>query len=383
MAPTEILAQQHYKSIEKLLSPLGVTVNLLTGSKKNSSTVIPAKAGIQQESRSRIKSGMTTKEAPYFDILIGTHAVLSEKVKFDKLAYVVIDEQQRFGVEQRGIIKQKGNNPHLLTMTATPIPRTVALTMYGDLDLSYLNEMPHGRKKVKTWVVPPEKRDAAYDWIRKQIKETDSQAFIVCPFIEPSESMETIKAVNQEYERLSKEVYTDLKLGLLHGKLKAKEKDLVLEQFKKREFDILVATPVVEVGIDIPNATIIMIESSERFGLAQLHQLRGRVGRGDKQSYCLLFTDSKQALTSERLKGMETIYSGAELAELDLRLRGPGNLYGTAQHGVPKLKVATFSDTELIQKAKHAADEISHQLPNYPELEEKIKTVMDKTISPD
>lgn len=360
MAPTEILAQQHYKSIEKLLHPLNVKVKLVTGTKK-----------------------LKLEPDETFDILIGTHAVLSEKVTFDKLAYVVIDEQQRFGVEQRSVIKQKGDNPHLLTMTATPIPRTVALTMYGDLDLSYLNEMPHGRKKVKTWVVSPEKREAAYEWIRKQIKETNSQAFIVCPFIEPSETMETIKAVNQEYERLSKEVYTDLKLGLLHGKLKAKEKDTVLEQFRNREFDLLVATPVVEVGIDIPNATIIMIEASERFGLAQLHQLRGRVGRGDKQSFCLLFTDNKQALTSERLKGMETIYSGAELAELDLRLRGPGNLYGTAQHGVPKLKVATFSDTELIQRAKLTADEMFHQLNQHPQLEEKVDQLTRKQISPD
>lgn len=384
MAPTEILAQQHYASISKLLSPLGVKVDLVTGNKKpgirNQELGIRGK---KVEKKSPNSSFMIPDSNGKYDILIGTHALLSERVTFTHLAYVVIDEQQRFGVEQRSIIKQKGNNPHLLTMTATPIPRTVALTMYGDLDLSYLNEMPHGRKKVKTWVVPPEKRDAAYDWIRKQIIETDSQAFIVCPFIEPSETMETIKAVNQEYERLSKDVYTDLKLGLLHGKLKAKEKDSVLEDFKNRKYDILVATPVVEVGIDIPNATIIMIEASERFGLAQLHQLRGRVGRGDKQSYCLLFTDSIQALNSERLKGMETIYSGAELAELDLRLRGPGNLYGTAQHGIPKLKVATFSDTELIQRAKYAADEIFQQLPKYPVLEEKVDQLTRKQISPD
>jgi ATP-dependent DNA helicase RecG len=369
MAPTEILAEQHYKSIEKLLSPLGVKVDLVTGSKKTIT----------------YKDALPDTKDKLLDthILIGTHAVLSEKVKFDNLAFIVIDEQQRFGVEQRGIIKQKGDNPHLLTMTATPIPRTVALTMYGDLDLSYLNEMPHGRKKVKTWVVPPEKRDAAYSWIRQQIKETKSQAFIVCPFIEPSETMETIKAVNQEYERLSREVYTDLKLGLLHGKLKAKEKEEVLTEFRNNTFDILVATPVVEVGIDIPNAIIIMIEASERFGLAQLHQLRGRVGRGDKQSYCLLFTDNKQALNSERLKGMETLYSGAELAELDLRLRGPGNLYGTAQHGVPKLKVATFSDTNLIQKAKHEADRIFPVLASYPDLEKKVEILTTKQVSPD
>ncbi len=358
MAPTEILANQHYKTIDRFLSPLGVTVDLVTGNKKQNRETTP-------------------------HILVGTHALLSEKVKLENLGLVIIDEQQRFGVEQRGLIKQKGENPHLLTMTATPIPRTVALTMYGDLDLSYLNEMPVGRKKVKTWVVPPQKRDAAYKWIRKEITETKSQAFIVCPFIEPSESMETVKAVNKEYERLHKDVYPDLKLGLLHGKLKSKEKDEILQKFKNNEFDILVATPVVEVGIDIPNATIIMIEASERFGLAQLHQLRGRVGRGDKQSYCLLFTDSPSAINSERLKGMEKLFSGAELSELDLKLRGPGNLYGTAQHGIPKLKVASFSDSIMIQKARYAADDIFEDLSNYPKLEEKIKSVTLQVVTPD
>jgi len=358
MAPTEILATQHFKTIAKFLEPFGVNVALVTGSKK-----------------------LEAKQT--YDILIGTHAVLSEKIQFDQLGLVVIDEQQRFGVEQRSIIRQKGTNPHLLTMTATPIPRTVALTMYGDLDLSYLNEMPHGRKQIKTWLVPPEKRNAAYDWIRKQIKETDSQTFIICPFIEPSETMQTVKAVNHEYLRLKKEIFPDLKLGLLHGKQKAKEKDEILKQFRDGDFEILVATPVVEVGIDIPNATIMMIEAAERFGLAQLHQLRGRVGRGDKQSYCLLFTESKSTQTSTRLKAMETTHSGAELAELDLKLRGPGNLYGSAQHGIPKLKAATFSDTELIQKAKFAADAVFSKLETYPLLENKLKQVSSENISPD
>lgn len=366
MAPTEILAQQHYKTTSNLLEPLGVKVDLVTGSKK-----------IKTEKRSK------NQENESFHILIGTHAVLSEKVKFKKLGLIVIDEQQRFGVEQRGIIRQKGNNPHLLTMTATPIPRTVALTMYGDLDLSYLHEMPHGRKRVKTWLVPPEKRTSAYAWIKKEVQTTKSQAFIVCPFIEVSESMNTVKAAAKEFERLKTEVYPDLKLALLHGKMKGREKDETLQEFRKGKYDILVATPVVEVGIDIPNATIIMIEASERFGLAQLHQLRGRVGRGDKQSYCLLFADSKNPQTLHRLKAMETIYSGAELAELDLRLRGPGNVYGTAQHGVPKLKVATFSDTELIQKAKHEADQLFSVLPKYPRLEEKIQEVTTQEVSPD
>jgi len=359
MAPTEILATQHFATVSKLLEPLGVTVDLVTGSKKK-----------------------VTKDAN-FSILIGTHAVLSEKITFDKLGLVIIDEQQRFGVEQRSTIRQKGDNPHLLTMTATPIPRTVALTMYGDLDLSYLNEMPHGRKKIITWLVPRSKRSGAYDWIRKQLEETKSQAFIICPFIEPSESMQTVKAVKEEFEHLRKDIYSDLKLGLLHGKQKAKEKDEILQQFKNKEFDILVATPVVEVGIDIPNATIIMIEAAERFGLAQLHQLRGRVGRGNQQSYCLLFTSNLNAESSARLKAMETSHSGAELAELDLKLRGPGNLYGTAQHGVPKLKAANFSDAMIIQKARLSADEIFADINKYPKLNEELDKTISSNISPD
>ena len=376
MAPTEILANQHYASISKLLEPLGVKVALVTGSKKlKSKPVILSNSEESQKKQDPPDDKM--------NILIGTHAILNEKIKFDKLGLVIIDEQQRFGVEQRSIIRQKGKNPHLLTMTATPIPRTVALTMYGDLDLSYLNEMPHGRKKIKTWLVPPEKRNGAYEWIREQINGTKSQAFIICPFIEPSETMQTIKAVNQEYIHLSKEVYPDLKLGLLHGKQKAKEKDEILQKFREGDFAILVATPVVEVGIDIPNATIIMIEAAERFGLAQLHQLRGRVGRSDKQSYCLLFTDSQNAQTSTRLKAMETTHSGAELAELDLKLRGPGNLYGTAQHGIPKLKAATFSDAMLIQKARISADEIFSELSAYPKLTKQLDKSVSSNISPD
>lgn len=356
MAPTEILAQQHFKTIDQLLSKFGVRVKLVTSN---------------------------TKLTEEFDILVGTHSVLSEKIKFSNLGLIVIDEQQRFGVQQRSIIREKGNNPHLLTMTATPIPRTVALTMYGDLDLSYLNDMPNNRLRVKTWLVPPEKRTPAYEWIRKQITQMKSQTFIICPFIEQSESMHTIKAASKEYEGLKKDVFPDLRLGLLHGKLKSKEKEDILNKFRKGEFDILVATPVVEVGIDIPNATIIMIEASERFGLAQLHQLRGRVGRGDKQSYCLLFTDNTNAQTSARLKGMESLYSGAELAELDLKIRGMGNMYGTAQHGIPNLKAASFSDTNLILKAKHTADKIFPILTEYKVLKEKVDKVTTQIVSPD
>ncbi|MBU3979373.1 DNA helicase RecG, partial [Patescibacteria group bacterium] len=342
----------------------------------------PARQGQSEVKRSRgISCHKSTNSK--FDILVGTHALLSDKIKLDKLALVIIDEQQRFGVEQRGIIRKKGTNPHLLTMTATPIPRTVALTMYGDLDLSYLNEIPIGRKKIKTWLVPAEKRNAAYDWIRDQIKKTDSQTFIICPFIEQSESMQTVKAASKEYDRLKKQIFPNIKICLLHGKLKSKEKEQVMSDFKNKKLDILVATPIVEVGIDIPNATIIIIETAERFGLAQLHQLRGRVGRGDKQSYCLLFSESQTESVTKRLKSLETIYSGAELAELDLRLRGPGNLYGTAQHGIPKLKVASFSDTLLIQKARFEAQEVFPNITSYPLLEKKVNAITLQTITPD
>lgn len=356
MAPTEILAQQHYSSIAKLLEPLGITVALATGSKKT--------------------------QIDNFDMLIGTHAVLSDKINYNKLGLVVIDEQQRFGVEQRAVIRSKGTNPHLLTMTATPIPRTVALTLYGDLDLSVLDEMPKGRLQIKTWLVPPQKRDGAYEWIEKHVKEGE-QVFIVCPFIEESENMTTVKAAAKEFERLQKEVFPHLRLGLLHGKQKPKEKDAILQDFKNKKLDILVATPVVEVGIDIPNATVIVIEAADRFGLAQLHQLRGRVGRGDKQSYCLLFSESKTPETLHRLKAMETMHSGAALAELDLKMRGSGELYGTLQHGRRWLKIASFGDIDLLEKAKQEAMRIFPELKKYPELLKKVEEVTISQVSPD
>lgn len=357
MAPTEILANQHYETISKLLTPFEVKISLVTGSRKDKIEDV--------------------------DIIVGTHAVLSKKINFRKLGLVVIDEQQRFGVRQRAIIRSKGRNPHFLTMTATPIPRTVALTLYGDLDLSILDEMPKGRQMVKTWLVPPEKRQAAYEWIFTQLKTDNSQLFVICPFIEESESTVTVKAATKEYERLRRDIFSDFNLGLLHGRLKTKEKQAVLKKFSSGEIDILVATPLVEVGIDIPNATIIIIEAAERFGLAQLHQLRGRVGRSDKQAYCLLFTESKNEQTIKRIKGLESLHVGAELAELDLKLRGPGEIYGTMQHGQPFLKVASFSDVALIEKAKHEAQKIFSQLSHYPLLQEKLKTYTIQPISPD
>lgn len=357
MAPTEILANQHFKTTKSLLSKLGIKVQIATGSSKK----------VDQD----------------FDVIIGTHALVYSKVKFKKLGFIVIDEQQRFGVEQRAILREKGQDPHLLTMTATPIPRTVALTMYGDLDLSVLDEMPKGRKLIKTWLVPPSKRDGAYRWIEEKVVENKDQAFIVCPFIEESESMVTVKAATKEFEKLKTETFPNLKLGLMHGKMKAAEKEAVLKDFREGNIDILVSTPVVEVGIDIPNATIMVIEEAERFGLAQLHQLRGRVGRGTKESFCLLFTGSKNPLTLQRLKSVETIFSGATLAELDLKLRGPGQLFGTMQHGVPNLKVASFSDFDLIEKTKRQALELFKNLDEYPDLKKKIELESSEKVSPD
>lgn len=356
LAPTEILAQQHYKTISSLLLNHGVKIELITGKSKTK----------------EMKKGT--------NIIIGTHAILSEKITFRNLGLVVIDEQQRFGVEQRAIIRKKGKNPHLLTMTATPIPRTVALTLYGDLDLSYLDEMPTGRKEVKTWLIGEEKRLKAYEWIKKQIKETNCGVFIVCPFIEESETLLSIRAAIKEFEKLKTGIFKDFKVGLLHGKLKTEEKDKVINEFKAGKINILIATPVVEVGIDISNAAIIVIEASERFGLAQLHQLRGRVGRGNQQSYCLLFTESKNSKTIEKLKSLENIHIGAKLAELDLKLRGPGEIYGTMQHGLPAFKIASFSDISLIEKTRKEAQEILPNISRYPKLIKKINE-SDKLIS--
>lgn len=361
MAPTEILANQHYDTISKLFEPLGVSVGLLTSSSKlNPSQLNP-------------------------NILIGTHALIQKNVNFEKLGLVVIDEQQRFGVEQRSILREKGTNPHFLTMTATPIPRTILLAVYKDLDISLLNELPKGRQKIKTWLVPNKKREKAYEWIKKQIVESEfaDQAFIVCPFIEDSESMDTVKAAKSEFERLQHEDLKGLKLGLLHGKMTGKEKDQVLMDFKDKKTHVLVATPVVEVGIDIPDATIMVIEAAERFGLSQLHQLRGRVGRGDKQSYCLLFTESESEIATKRLSFMETSHSGFELAELDLKLRGGGDLFGTRQHGAGGMKIADFSNFELVEKAKNEAEYLIKDLENNPKLLEKVESVSQKLVHPD
>lgn len=367
MAPTEILAFQHFETISKLLSPWGIKIELVTGSQKP-------------------KGAVTQKYFPSADIIVGTHALIFKKLNFKKLALVVIDEQHRFGVEQRALLRQKGVSPHLLTMTATPIPRTVALTLYGDLDLSILKELPPGRMRVKTWVVPPEKRQAAYEWIKSQIKTYQTQAFVICPLIEESETLQAVKAATIEYHFLQKEVFPNFKIGLLHGRMKAKEKEVTLNQFRQGLLDILVATPVVEVGVDIPGATMMLIEGAERFGLAQLHQLRGRVGRRQKQSYCLLFSETNNPGILKRLKALETMFSGSVLAELDLKLRGPGEIYGTRQHGLPNLKVATFSDLILIEKAKISALKLLKEdanLAQFSPLKQKLEEYTIKPVSPD
>lgn len=341
MAPTQILANQHYETFKQLLTPFGVRISLITSDLKKS-------------------------DLGRNDVFIGTHALIHSKIAFDKVGLVVIDEQHRFGVEQRKHLVKKSGTPHTLTMTATPIPRTVALTSYGDLDLSVLTEMPKGRLIVTTWFVPEAKRDGAYDWIRSQIASYHSQVFIVCPLIEDStvETMADIKSVTSEFTKL-KSIFKNQKLGLLHGRLKPSEKNQILGDFRKAKLDILVTTPVVEVGLDIPNATVMVIEAAERFGLAQLHQLRGRVGRSSAKSYCLLFSNIKY---SRRLRAMEKMHSGFELAELDLKIRGPGEIFGKAQSGFPELKVASWNNYPLIKKAKDLASDIVGNPSKYPNI---------------
>ena len=351
LAPTQILYQQHFTTLSSLFTPFGINVDLVTAS------------------RNTIK--------PSSHIIVGTHALLNKQYKSAGL--IIIDEQHRFGVAQRALAASKGESPHILTMTATPIPRTIALTLYGDLDLSVLSDLPSGRIPVKTWLVPESKRTSAYEWTKLQISNLKSQIFIVCPFIEESETLKSVKAATAELDKL-RPIFSSFKLGLLHGKLKAKEKEDIISRFRAGELDILVSTPVVEVGIDIPNATIMIIEAAERFGLAQLHQLRGRVGRSSRQSYCFLFSNSDNQ--AARLKALETHHSGLNLAEIDLKLRGPGQVYGTAQHGLPQFKAATYEDLDLIHMAKAEAEKILPILNNYPLLRSLLQPDKIKLVQP-
>jgi ATP-dependent DNA helicase RecG len=358
MAPTEVLANQHFLTLSKLLKPHGIKIGFFTGAKKSKG------------------------ELDSYDVYLGTHALLFQPLDHAKIGLVIVDEQHRFGVEQRAKLIGEKTVPHVLTMTATPIPRTAALTLYGDLALSLIKTMPKGRKQIKTWLVPQSKRLSGYKWIESQIKEHSSQAYFIYPLIDPSEKMmmTEIKAAKEEYQKLKKH-FSSLRVGLLHGQMKAAEKLSVMESFVAHKLDILVATSVIEVGIDVANAGIIVIEGAERFGLSQLHQLRGRVGRGDKQSYCLLLTSTVSS-NNRRLKAMETIHSGIELAELDLKLRGPGELYGKMQSGFLDLKLASFNDKELIDKTARYAGKIISKISDFPLLHNKLTSCTIGNIKP-
>jgi ATP-dependent DNA helicase RecG len=362
MAPTEILAEQHYQSISNMLHNFQAAspderfaVRLLTGS-------TPA------AERDAIYGEIVGGQAK---LVVGTHALIQGAVEFNDLRLAVIDEQHRFGVQQRATLRDKGTgNPHVLVMSATPIPRTLALTLYGDLDLSVIDEMPPGRQTIATQWLAPLERERAYSFVRSQT-EQGRQAFIICPLVEESAKIEAKSAV-EEHARLQKEIYPDLKLGLLHGRMKADEKDAVMRQFRDNELNILVSTSVVEVGIDIPNATVMLVEGANRFGLAQLHQFRGRVGRGEFQSYCLLLADASTPDAEARLRVISETNDGFELAEEDLKIRGPGEFFGTRQSGLPDIKLARLSDTRLLEMARNEAKNLFESDPELSQPEHRL-----------
>jgi len=371
MVPTEILAGQHFASVTKLLAPFGVRIGLFTRSRVE---VIQNDGKGKEVSKAEM---MKTIEKGQLDLVIGTHALIQEKVKFKNLALAIIDEQHRFGVAQRAklkkIDKKPRTAPHLLSMTATPIPRTLALSVYGDLNLSVIDEMPPGRQQIITKLVAPYDRDKAYDFIKKHIK-VGRQVFVVCPLIEESDKL-GVKSATEEHRKLSRKIFSEFSVGLLHGKLKKEEKTKTMQEFVAGKIDVLVATSVIEVGIDVPNATIMMIEGAERFGLAQLHQFRGRVGRGEQQSYSFLFTESRGEKVFNRLQAVVDCYDGFELAEKDLELRGPGEVYGLQQSGLPDLQMASLADYELVKEARSEAEKLigkGQDLGDFPLLERRL-----------
>ncbi len=363
MAPTSILAEQHYRSMLKFLAGVGTDQNTpqdIPISPLLAPEQIRLLIGSTPESeKSEIREGLANGS---IKLVIGTHALIEDPVIFQDLGLAIVDEQHRFGVEQRAALRSKGTNPHLLVMTATPIPRSLALTIFGDLDLSIIDEMPPGRQTIGTYLLSPRERERAYRLIQSQV-EAGRQAFIIYPLIEESEKSESLAAV-EEHARLQSEIFPSLRLGLLHGRMTPDEKDEVMERFRRNEFQILVSTSVVEVGVDIPNATVMLIEGANRFGLAQLHQFRGRVGRGAEKSFCVLIPDTTDAVENERLQVMTQTNDGFVLAEEDLRQRGPGEFLGTRQSGYKELQLASLTDIHLIEKARRHALEFFNEDPN-------------------
>jgi len=349
MAPTELLAEQHARTMEALLAPAGVRVALLTGSVKGKEK----------------KALLAALAAGEIDLLVGTHALFSQGVEYRELGLVIADEQHRFGVAQRAALAEKGGAvpPHILVMSATPIPRTLALIIYGDLDVSIMDELPPGRTPVATFAVGEDKRQRMYGFVRKQAG-LGRQVYIVCPSVEENGGWEggpgmDLKAVTAYAKELRESVFPDLRVGFVHGRLKAKEKEAVMASFSAGALDVLVSTTVIEVGVDVPNASLMVVENAERFGLSQLHQLRGRVGRGKHESFCVLVTASRSETARERLRALCATNDGFQIAEEDLRLRGPGDFFGKRQHGLPQLKVADFAaDMELLKEARAAAEEL-------------------------
>ena len=347
MAPTEILASQHYETFIKMFRGTDIRIDLLTGS------MTPAE---KRKTRARIESGES-------DIVIGTHALVSESTVFSRLGCAITDEQHRFGVAQRAGLASKGEHPHVLVLSATPIPRTLGLIIYGDLDITIIDELPPGRTVVDTFAIGTDKRDRALGFIKKQVDE-GRQAYIVCPLVEEGEGDPEMQNANDYAAELMLGVFRDYPVGVLHGKMKPKDKERVMEQFASGEIAILVSTTVVEVGVDVKNATVMMVENAERFGLSTLHQLRGRVGRGRYKSYCILVSDNGGENTGQRLGVMCRTNNGFEIADMDLQLRGPGDFFGSRQHGLPQLDIADFSDTETLAQSQEAAENILKRSPD-------------------
>lgn len=365
MAPTAILASQHLESFNDILEKYGIKCELLIGS------VTKKK---KEEILEKLKNGE-------IDVLIGTHALLEENVVFKNLGLVVTDEQHRFGVRQRATISQKGENPDVLVMTATPIPRTLALILYGDLDISIIDELPPNRKKIDTYAVTKSMEERINNFIKKQIDE-GRQVYVVCPLVEETEEIDA-KAVLELTEKYKNEIFKNYRVEYLHGKMRPKEKDAIMQEFKEGNIDILISTTVIEVGVNVPNASIMVVENAERFGLAQLHQLRGRVGRGEYESYCILKYDSKSDVVRQRMKTMQETNDGFAIAEKDLELRGSGEFFGTRQHGLPELKIANlFEDMPTLKMVQGLAIKIEQEDPKL-ELEKNkpLKVLVSKKFT--